>query len=122
GCGGARGNGSEQDQGQGLPPQMLGRDCPPSTGMQAPLRRLACPEQTNTTALATSATDPNRPNGISRRTNSAMPSGSCCCRRCHPPPSQRIEPGAMQFTVTPLDATSRASERTKLISAAFAAL
>src|SRR5713101_1181408 len=56
------------------------------------------------------------------RTNAAIASGSACCRRCQPPPSHRIEPGATQLTVTPFDATSLASDLTKLISAALAAL
>src|ERR1700724_2897995 len=101
---------------------MLERDWPPSTAMQAPLTRLACCEHTNTTTLETSSTAPNRPSGMSERTNAAMPSGSDCCRRYQPPPSQKTEPGAMQLTVTPCEATSRASDVVKLISAAFAAL
>src|SRR6266849_6581731 len=101
---------------------MFDRDCPPSTEMHAPLRRLACCEQTNATTPATSSTCPNRPSGISARTNAAIASGSACCRRCQPPPSHRIEPGATQLTVTPFDATSLASDLTKLISAALAAL
>src|SRR2546428_3420407 len=102
--------------------QMFERDCPPSTAMHAPVRRLACCEQTNATTLATSSTAPNRPSGISERTNLSIPSGSACCRRYQPPPSHRIEPGAMQLTVTPCAATSRAREVVKLISAALAAL
>src|SRR4029077_7203908 len=101
---------------------MLERDCPPSTAMHAPLRRLACCEQTNATTLATSSTAPNRPSGISARTNLPIPSGSACCLRYQPPPSHKIDPGATQLTVTPCEATSRASEVVKLISAALAAL
>src|SRR5712692_2025654 len=56
---------------QGTPhgePQMLDRDCPPSTAMHAPFKRLACCEHTNVTTLAISSTAPNRPSGISERT------------------------------------------------------
>src|SRR5216684_8890110 len=51
-----------------------------------------------------------------------MPCGSACTRRDQPPPSHKIDPGATQLTVTPCEATSRASEVVKLISAALAAL
>src|SRR5579859_3082443 len=101
---------------------MLDRDCPPSTVMQLAVTRLACREQRNATTLATSGTEPNRPSGISRRTKSAIASGCCCTRRCQPPPSHRIDPGATELTVTPVLATSRPSDLAKLISAALAAL
>src|SRR5256885_17101422 len=119
----ARGEQAEQkDQGSKTHPQVFERPCAPSTAMLAPVTRLAWREHTNATTLATSWGVPKRPSGISRRTNSAIPSGSACCRRCHPPPSQRIDLGATPFTVTPLAATSRASDLTTLASAAFAAL
>src|SRR5207253_8485129 len=102
--------------------QMLDRPWAPSTAMEAPFSRLACFEHTNATTPATSSTVPKRPSGISWRTNSAMPSGSACCRRCQPPPSHKIDPGATPLTVTPLAATSRARDLTRLISAALAAL
>src|SRR6266436_4093237 len=51
-----------------------------------------------------------------------MPCGSACTRRDQPPPSHKIDPAATQLTVTPCEATSRASEVVKLISAALAAL
>src|ERR1700687_5673803 len=99
---------------------MPDRDWPPSTEITAPLTRLACMEQMKATTLATSSTSPKRPSGISLLTNSAMPSGSAFWRRSQPPPVHRIEPGATAFTVTPLAATSRASDLTTLISAALA--
>ena len=91
--------------------QMLDRDCPPSTAMHAPLTRLACCEQTNATTVATSSTVPKRPSGISRRDEARRsPQGPPSARRCHPPPSHRIEPGATALTVTPSQATSRPSD------------
>src|SRR5207248_1703078 len=77
-----------RNDGEGQKPshQMLERDWPPSTGMQAPLSRLACCEHANATTLATSGTEPKRPRGISPRTKSAMPPGSCRRRRSQPPP------------------------------------
>src|SRR5438105_7325574 len=101
---------------------MLDRDCPPSTGTQAPLTRRAGSEQRNVTTLATSPVEPNRPNGSSLLTNRSIPSGSAWRRRSQPPPSHRIDPGATQLTVTLVDATSRARAVAKLISAALAAL
>src|SRR2546428_13897523 len=97
-------------------------DGPPSTLMHAPVRRPACREHTNATTLATSSTVPNLPIGISWRTKSAMPSGSACCRRDYPPPSQRIEPGAPALTATPFDGPPPASDLTKPISAALGGL
>jgi hypothetical protein len=65
---------------------------------------------------------PNRPNGSSRRTKSAIASGLSRCRFHHDPPSNRIEPGETLTTRMFCGASSWASERARLISAALTAL
>ena len=62
---------------EGMPAdQIRERDWQPSTGTLAPLIQLARGETRNATTAPTSSGRPNRPNGSSRRTNSAIPSGS----------------------------------------------
>ena len=56
--------------------QIRERDWQPSTGTLAPLIQLARGDTRNATTAPTSSGRPNRPNGSSRRTNSAIPSGS----------------------------------------------
>ena len=56
--------------------QIRERDWQPSTVTLAPLIQLAFDDTRNAIAAPTSSGRPNRPNGSSRRTNSAMPSGS----------------------------------------------
>ena len=58
--------------------QIRERDWQPSTGTLAPLIQLARGDTRNATTAPTSSGRPNRPNGSSRRTNSAIPSGSSC--------------------------------------------
>ena len=94
----------------------------PSTTMDAPLIQLARAEHRNATTSPTSSGRPNRPNGISRLRNSAMPVGSACCRRHHDPPSNRIEPGDTLLTRMFEGANCWASHFARLISAAFMAL
>src|SRR5947199_281972 len=62
--------------------------------MHAPASQLARGEATNATTSATSSGLPNRPNGSSRLTMSAMASGSAFCRRSQLPPGNKIDPGA----------------------------
>ena len=81
-----------------LQDQRFDFDWQPSTTTEAPLIQLARGEARNATTSPTSSARPKRPNGSSRLTNSAMPSGSACCRRCHEPPGNRIEPGATLTT------------------------
>ena len=90
--------------------------------MLAPLTQLAFGEARNATTWATSSGVPKRPNGSSRRTNSAMPSGSACCRFHHDPPGKRIDPGAMLLTRMLSRASCCASDLARLISAALTAL
>ena len=97
-------------------------DWPPSTLTEAPVSRLACSEARNTATAAISSTLPNLPEGISRFTNCAIPSGSCSTRRAQPPPGNRMEPGHKLFTVIPWAATCSASVLEKLMSEALAAL
>ncbi len=66
-----------------------------------PDTQLALGDARNATTSATSSGVPNRPNGRSRFTMSAMPAGSAFCRRSQPPPGNRIEPGAIEFTRIP---------------------
>ena len=56
--------------------QIRERDWQPSTGTLAPLIQLARGDTRNATTAPTSSGRPNRPNGSSRRTNSAIPPGS----------------------------------------------
>ena len=58
--------------------QIRERDWQPSTGTLAPLIQLARGETRNATTAPTSSGRPNRPNGSSRLTNSAIPAGSSC--------------------------------------------
>ena len=55
--------------------QIRERDWQPSTGTLAPLIQLARGDTRNATTAPTSSGRPNRPNGSSRRTNSAIPAG-----------------------------------------------
>src|SRR5206468_11290258 len=55
--------------------QIRERDWQPSTGTLAPLIQLARGETRNATTAPTSSGRPKRPNGSSRRTKSAIPSG-----------------------------------------------
>src|SRR5262249_20203301 len=102
--------------------QMLALDWPPSTVAQAPVIQLARGEARKATSAATSSGLPNRPNGISRRMNSAMPAGSSCWRFHHDPPSKRIEPGATLLTRILSPASCCAIALARLISAALTAL
>ena len=58
--------------------QIWERDWQPSTGTLAPLIQLARGETRNATTAPTSSGRPNRPNGSSRLTKSAIPAGSSC--------------------------------------------
>ena len=80
GCRGSRGSAFE-------------RPWQPSTGTHAPLIQLARGEARKATTAPTSSGRPKRPNGSSRRTKSAMPSGSACWRLCHEPPGKQDRPG-----------------------------
>ena len=77
--------------------QIRERDWQPSTGTLAPLIQLARGETRNATTAPTSSGRPNRPNGSSRLTKSAIPSGSSCTADPRSP-GNRIEPGATLFT------------------------
>ena len=72
--------------------QIRERDWQPSTGTLAPLIQLARGETRNATTAPTSSGRPNRPNGSSRFTNSAIPAGSSCCRRSQIPPESESTP------------------------------
>ena len=74
--------------------QMLLLDWQPSTTTDAPLTQLARGEARNATTSPTSSARPKRPNGSSRRRTRRCPPGSACCRFCHEPPGNRIDPGA----------------------------
>ena len=52
----------------------------------------------------------------------AVPSGSACWRRCHPPPSNMMDPGATELNRIFLEASWRAMFLAWLIMAAFTAL
>ena len=56
--------------------QIRERDWQPSTGTHAPLIQLARADTRNATTAPTSSGRPNRPNGSSSLTSSAIPSGS----------------------------------------------
>ena len=60
------------------PNQIRERDWQPSTGTLAPLIQLARGDTRNATTAPTSSGRPNRPNGSSRVTKSAIPAGSSC--------------------------------------------
>src|SRR6185312_9807873 len=102
--------------------QIRERDWQPSTGTLAPLIQLARGDTRNATAAPTSSGRPNRPNGSSRRTNSAIPSGSSFTRLSHDPPGNRIDPGATLLTRMLSFASCCAIAFARLISAAFTAL
>src|SRR5262249_44022457 len=105
------------------PPDQIGeRDWHPSTGTLAPLIQLARGDPRNATTAPTSSGRPNRPNGSSRLTKSAIPSGSSRTRRSHDPPGNRIDPGATLFTRILSRASCCAMALARLISAAFTAL
>jgi len=90
--------------------------------MQAPVIQPARGEHRNVTTSAISSGRPNLPNGISRATKAAMPSGSACCRRSQPPPGNSTDPGATLATRIFSRARSRAMALARLISAALATL
>src|SRR5262245_20161922 len=112
-------NGTTPDE---LGLQIKERDWHPSTGTLAPLIQLARDEARKATTPPTSSARPNRPNGSSRRTNSAMPLGSSCWRRYHVPPGKEIDPGATLFTRMLSFASCCAIDLARLISAAFTTL
>src|SRR6185312_10110456 len=102
--------------------QIWERDWQPSTGTLAPLIQLARGDTRNATTAPTSSGRPNRPNGSSRDTNSAIPAGSSFCRRSQDPPGNRIDPGATLLTRMLSRASCCAIDFARLISAAFTAL
>src|SRR5690606_34201304 len=102
--------------------QMFDRLWHPSTVIEAPEIQLARGDARKAITSPTSSARPKRPNGSSRLTNSAMPSGSACWRLCHDPPGKRIDPGAMLLTRMLCGASCCAIALARLISAAFTAL
>src|SRR6476620_2356849 len=95
--------------------QIFERPWQPSTGTHAPLIHDARDEHRKATAAPTSSARPKRPNGSSRLTNSAIPCGSACCRLCHDPPGNRMDPGATLFTRMFIGASCCASDLARLI-------
>ena len=89
--------------------------------MFAPLIQPARSESRNVTTSATSSELPNRPQGNSRRSNSAKRSGFAARKRSQPPPGNMIDPGLTVFTRIRCGASSQASALDRKISAAFAA-
>src|SRR5438876_11576942 len=104
------------------PDQIRERDWQPSTGTLAPLIQLARGETRNATTAPTSSGRPNRPNGSSRRTKSAIKSGSSRIRRSQVPPGNRIDPGATLLTRMLSRASCCAMALARLISDALTAL
>src|ERR1035437_9531156 len=95
------------------------RDWHPSTVRLTPLIHLDREEAREATAAPTSAGRPNRPNGSSRRMNSAIPSGSACWRFHQDPPGKRMDPGATLLTRMLSPASCCAIDFARLISAAL---
>ncbi len=90
--------------------------------MEAPETQLARGEARKATTAPTSSARPKRPKGSSRLIMSAMPAGSDCCRLCHDPPGNMIDPGATLFTRMLAGASCCESAFARLISAALTAL
>src|SRR5262249_5950270 len=107
-----------------VPPrdQIRERDWQPSTGTLAPLIQLARGETRNATTAPTSSGRPNRPNGSSRRTKSAINTGPSRTRRSPLPPGNRIDPGATLLPRMWPRASCGAIALARLISDALTAL
>src|SRR3954465_5058318 len=101
---------------------MLLRLWQPSTTIDAPLTHDPRDGGRNATTDPPSSARPKRPNGSSRAIMSAMPAGSACCRLCHEPPGNMIEPGATLLTRVLGGGGCCASAFARLISAALTAL